>query len=162
MPLLHIQGVPGADFVDENGQLYETPMVDGSDGPEPGGEPRPTGRYDPGLLRLAQQQAGQYESEMAAKRAEPDPAQATWEALQRQIGGTAPYPYGNTPSTALPTSGADPYGEFKAAFQKDYGRAITQEEMNDNGTLVKLGISNELFTLLPLDRQMAFDSSRLA
>ena len=59
--------------------------------------------------------------------------------------------------------GTDPYVAFKEGFQQEYKRPITAEEMNDNGVLVnKLGISNDLFRLLPLDRQMGFDAKRLA
>ena len=56
-----------------------------------------------------------------------------------------------------------PYDEFNVEFQRQYGRPITQNELNQNKTLVNtLGISNELFRLLPLDRQMSFDAKRLA
>jgi len=66
-----------------------------------------------------------------------------------------------TPRPVAGLDNPDPYAAFKVAFQKDYGRAITQEEMNLNESLIKLGISNDLFRLLPLDRQMGFSSDRL-
>ncbi len=55
------------------------------------------------------------------------------------------------------------YDAFNAQFQKEYGRPITQAEQSDNDMLAnKLGISNDLLRLLPIDRQMSFDAKRLA
>ena len=58
---------------------------------------------------------------------------------------------------------ADPYAAFKAEWAREFpNEPLTQDMLNDNAGLVKRGISNDLFRLLPLDRQMGFSTSRIA
>ncbi len=99
----------------------------------------------------------------------PTAANVSTNLAQSSFGGgasPAPAPLAGAPQlpagAVQPTTsgGAGPYDAFNAAFAKQFGRPITQDEQSSNEFVQSL--SNELFRLLPVDRQAGFSTVRLA